>query len=67
MPTLRHTQVFTFADDTAILFTHERIKTATLNLQNHLKQIEDLTEKNKIKINSTKRWSLLHLKKEANI
>ena len=50
----RETALGTFADDTAIFATHEKLMIASLNLQEHLHTIEKWLKKWKIKVNESK-------------
>jgi hypothetical protein len=54
LPTSRETTLGTFADDTAILATHEDLTIASLNLQDHLHIIEKWLKKWKIKVDESK-------------
>jgi hypothetical protein len=54
LPTSREPTLGTFADDTAILATHEDSTIASLNLQEHLHIIEKWLKKWKIKVNESK-------------
>lgn len=54
LPSALETEVYTFADDTAILSTQKSIEKTTKTLQGHLNEIEKWTDSNKIKINTTK-------------
>ena len=56
LPTSKETKLGTFADDTAIFPTHEDIKIASLELQEHLHLVEKWLQKWKIKFNES-RWS----------
>jgi hypothetical protein len=54
LPVSRKTTLSTFADDTAIFATHLDPTTASLNLQDHLNNIEKWRQKWKMKVNETK-------------
>jgi len=54
LPTSRKTTLSIFADDTAIFATHSDPTTASLNLQDHLHNIEKWLQKWKMKVNETK-------------
>jgi hypothetical protein len=54
LPTTRKTILSTFVDDTAITATHSDPTTASLNLQDHLHNIENWLQKWKMKVNKTK-------------
>jgi hypothetical protein len=54
LPTSRKTTLSTFADDTAIFATHSESTTASLNLQDHLYNIEKWLQNWKMKVNETK-------------
>jgi hypothetical protein len=54
LPTTRKTILSTFADDTAIFATHSDPTMASLNLQDHVHNIEKWFQKWKMKVNETK-------------
>jgi hypothetical protein len=54
LPTSDNTTTATFADDTAILATHEDPTTASLKLQVTINKIDDWAKKWRIKINQSK-------------
>lgn len=54
LPTTDHTTVATFADDTAILSSHNNPIMASRNLQENLNKIQDWLQKWRIKANETK-------------
>lgn len=54
LPLSRHTVIATFADDTAILSSHNDKHIATYHLQNHIQCIESWLQKWKIKVNESK-------------
>jgi len=54
LPQSNNTTLATFADDTAITSSNSDITTATINLQNHLTQLQEWFNLWKIKINESK-------------
>lgn len=54
LPTSNYVKVSTFADDTAILATHQNPTIASRNLQEHLDEIEKWLTKWRIKVNERK-------------
>lgn len=54
LPVTDKVMISTFADDTAILTSHNIPETASKELQNHLKKIEDWMTKWRIKVNENK-------------
>jgi hypothetical protein len=63
LPTSRETTLGKFADDTAILATHEDPEIASLNLQQHLHIIEKWLKKWKIKVNESSHRTTFTLRK----
>ena len=54
MPETEHTLTATYADDTAILASHQNPITASTNLQHHLNQFEKWLKRWRIKANENK-------------
>jgi mannose-1-phosphate guanylyltransferase len=54
MPETEHTLTATYADDTAILASHQNPITVSTNLQNHLNQFETRLKQLRIKANENK-------------
>jgi hypothetical protein len=54
MPETEHTLTATYADDTAILSSHQNPITASTNLQHHLNQFETSLKQWRIKANENK-------------
>ena len=54
MPETEHTLTATYADDTAILASHQNHITASTNLQHHLNQFETWLKQWRIKANENK-------------
>lgn len=54
LPVTNKVIISTFADDTAILMSHSNPETASKELQNHLKKVEDWLKTWRIKVNENK-------------
>ena len=58
LPETANTMTATYADDTAILASHENSNTASQHLQHHLHQLEKWLTKWRIKVNENSRLTL---------